>query len=434
MITPLSLNSQAILLLTAPLISGRSEYSRELLTLSEYNRLARLLRDRERQPADLIGANASETLSYCSALFDAARLQRLLGRGFLLSQAVDRWNTRAIWVVSRADPTYPRRIKLKLRENAPPVLYGCGDASLLESGGLAVVGSRHTDDDLSAFSEQVGRLAAESKYAVISGGAKGIDSAAMTGALRFGGNVIGVMAENLERGALSRENRQPLLEHRLVLISPFDPAAGFNVGHAMQRNKFIYALADAGLVVTSDLEKGGTWAGAVEQLDKLRFVPLFILERANTGRGNAALLHRGGIRWPNPQRPSEFESLFAIRDSSAAPKSRQNNLPLTLREEPVTYEPAPLVEPVEQLAENPAPAEMDAKPLPGAELLNTVREILRRELVEARTEEEVATLLAVTKPQAKAWLARLVEEAVIEKVKKSKPARFCTVTKADRLI
>lgn len=43
----------------------------------------------------------------------------------------------------------------------------------------------------------------------------------------------------------------------------------------MQRNKLIYALADASLVVSSDLNKGGTWAGAVEQLDKLKFVPVY---------------------------------------------------------------------------------------------------------------------------------------------------------------
>ncbi|MEI9864693.1 MAG: DNA-processing protein DprA [Limisphaerales bacterium] len=93
----------------------------------------------------------------------------------------------------------------------------------------------------------------------MSGGAKGIDRAAMHGALLADGDVAGVMADSLERAALARDNREPLMEGRLVLISPYDPAAGFNVGHAMQRNKVIYALADAGLVVTSDFEKGGTW-------------------------------------------------------------------------------------------------------------------------------------------------------------------------------
>jgi DNA processing protein len=63
------------------------------------------------------------------------------------------------------------------------------------------------------------------------------------------------------------------MEGQLVLVSPYDPGAGFNVGNAMQRNKLIYALADAALVVNSDFEKGGTWTGAVEQLDKLKLVP-----------------------------------------------------------------------------------------------------------------------------------------------------------------
>ncbi|MHB8521587.1 MAG: hypothetical protein ACYDH9_12630 [Limisphaerales bacterium] len=48
MIAPLTPNTQAILLLAAPLIVGRSEGNPELLTPSEYNRLARLLRERQK--------------------------------------------------------------------------------------------------------------------------------------------------------------------------------------------------------------------------------------------------------------------------------------------------------------------------------------------------------------------------------------------------
>ena len=90
--------------------------------------------------------------------------------------------------------------------------------------------------------------------------------------------------------------------------------------------------------------------------------------------------------------------------------------------------------PIEAVAETIEPAATDAKPSPEAELLSTVREILRRELAEARTEEEVANLLAVTKPQAKAWLAHLVKEAVLEKVAKSKPVRYRTANKIERLL
>src|SRR5258708_1519405 len=139
MITPLTPNTQAILLLTAPLIAGRSDASTDLLTLSEYNRLARLLREKQKQPSALLGPDGSQTLELADALFGRARLESLLGRGFLLSQAVDRWSARAVWVVSRADSTYSRRIKSRLKEDAPPVLYGCGETSLLETGGLAIV-------------------------------------------------------------------------------------------------------------------------------------------------------------------------------------------------------------------------------------------------------------------------------------------------------
>src|SRR6266516_1901184 len=148
MITPLTPNTQAILLLTAPLIIARSDENSELLTFSEYNRLARLLREKQKQPADLIGTDAGETIGICAAVFGRERLETLLGRGFLLSQAVDRWNSRAIWVVSRADGGYPRRLKTRLKEDAPPVLYGCGESEVLDSGGLAIVGSRHTDEVL----------------------------------------------------------------------------------------------------------------------------------------------------------------------------------------------------------------------------------------------------------------------------------------------
>ena len=50
----LSPNTQAILLLTAPLITGKGKDSAELLTLGEYKRLARHLREMQRQPADFL--------------------------------------------------------------------------------------------------------------------------------------------------------------------------------------------------------------------------------------------------------------------------------------------------------------------------------------------------------------------------------------------
>jgi len=304
--TSVSPNTQAILLLTAPLIAGRGESSSHLLMQGEYKRLARFLRDKQRQPSDLLAPDAAKLFQECQSLIDSDRLKRLLARGLLLSQAVERWHTRAIWVVSRADGEYPRRLKGRLRDDAPPVLYGCGEAAILDTGGLAVVGSRDADDALVEHTEGIGRLAAKAGCTLVSGGARGIDQAAMRGALEAGGKVVGVMADSLERAALNREHRALLMGGQLVLISPYDPAAGFNVGRAMQRNKLIYALADAALVVSSDYEKGGTWSGAVEQLEKLRLVPVYIRSNGETGKGLEALRRRGASPWPNPVTPAEL--------------------------------------------------------------------------------------------------------------------------------
>lgn len=430
MTTPLTSNTQAILLLTAPLVAGRDDVSAKLFSLGEYNKLARLLREKQKQPADLIGAEAGEVMELCRRQFGNERLDALLGRGFLLSQAVERWSARSIWVISRADPAYPKRLKTRLKEDAPPLLYGCGDWLLLERGGLAVVGSRHVDEELISYTEGIGNLAAEAHRALISGGAKGIDKAAINGALQSGGEAIAVMSDSLERAAVVRENLEPLMDHRLLLVSPYDPAAGFNVGNAMQRNKVIYALADAGLVVTSDFEKGGTWAGAIEQLERYHFVPVFVRNGNNAGRGNAALIHHGGQPWPNPKNGVELGRALSAAVESVAAEPKQEALSFTLQEQPVSYtSPVKPVEPAHVAGEEPKVISS-----PAEELFKTVREILRRELVAGNTEAEIAGLLGVTKLQTKEWLAKLIREGVVEKVKKTKPVRYRISTAPNRLL
>jgi predicted Rossmann fold nucleotide-binding protein DprA/Smf involved in DNA uptake len=420
----LSQNTQAILLLTAPLIAGRGESSSDSLTLGEYKRLARILRDEQRQPADLLSSNAGELLRECQQLFDGNRLTRLLGRGFLLSQVIERWQTRAIWVISRADVGYPRRLKMRLGEDAPPVLYGCGDAAILDTGGLAVVGSRHVDDALVSYTESVGRLAATARCTLVSGGARGIDQAAMRGALEASGKVTGVLADSLERAVCSREHRELLMDGRLVLISPYDPAAGFNVGHAMQRNKLIYALADAALVVSSDYDKGGTWAGAVEQLDKLRFVPVYVRSNGETEKGLEALRKRGALCWPDSMTPEALVETLAAAPLAHTRTHVQRCLsfdgPSEPREKTVNDQLKHSM-----LEASASSGSVVAGSPPAEELFAKVRELLTR-MNTAKTEGEVAEELQVSKGQAREWLQRLVDKGVLEKL--SKPIRYCPVS------
>ena len=306
MSTALSQDSQVILLLTAPLMTGSMEPSTDLLTPGEYGHLAVFLHEVQKSPGDLLTADADSLLKQCQGVVDGDRLRKLLGRGFLLSQAVERWQARAIWVITSADASYPQRFRERLKDNAPTILYGCGDATILATGGLAVVGSRNAIPALRTYAEYIGQLAAHAQQTIVSGGARGIDQAAMHGALEAGGTVVGILADSLERAALNREYRSPLMEGQLVLVSPYDPMAEFNVGNAMQRNKLIYALADAALVVSYDDQKGGTWAGAAEQLTMLRLVPVFVRSRGDIEKGLQELQKLGALPWPNPDSPAEL--------------------------------------------------------------------------------------------------------------------------------
>ena len=308
----LSPNTKAILLLTAPLIVGRDKNrgTADLLTPTEYAKLALYLQEVGRQPADLMGPDADQLLGDCRYMPDIDRFRRLLNRGFLLSQAVERWHTRGIWVTSRADEDYPEKLKVRLKRQSPVLLYGCGDREILNSGGLAVVGSRRVDDSLVEYTQDIGRLVARDRRTLISGAARGIDQAAMRGALEADGRVAGVLADSLERTVMNREHRNLFLEERLALISPYDPNAGFNVGHAMQRNKLIYALADAALVVNAEKNKGGTWTGAKEQLETLRLVPIYVRSTGEASKGLEALKNLGAQPWPNPEDAEGLEAIL----------------------------------------------------------------------------------------------------------------------------
>jgi len=426
----LSDNTQAILLLTAPLIVGRGQPSADLLSPGEYKRLARHLHQLGKVPADLLSGQAEDVLSAVHQTIDAERLKGLLARGLALSQAIDRWQTRSIWVVSRADAEYPQLLKVRLKEDRPAVIYGCGERSILECGGLAVVGSRNVDDALIEYTQSVGRLAAKSRKTLVSGGARGIDQAAMRGALEAGGKVIGVMADSLEKAAMNRDHREMLMEGQLVLISPYDPGAGFNVGNAMQRNKLIYALSDAALVVNSDLGKGGTWAGAVEQLAKLRLVPVYVRSDGAENKAFAALQQKGALPWPNPTDP---EGLLAALTAENAPRETEpvpTQLGLEAADLLTFTESEPLAEVAITAPESlPVPPDHSVLPVvamvkgvspvdPAEMLFEAAKRSICQVLETPKKIAEIADALKITQAQVKDWLPRLIEDGHIEKAKR----------------
>jgi uncharacterized protein (TIGR00725 family) len=288
-----SLQTQAVLLMTVWFPKAPKDEPKPL-TPTEWGRFAAWLKSQEKSPEALMtSADPADCLDgWLDPSITPERIRHLLGRSGALGLALEKWQRAGLWVMTRSDPDYPSRLKKRLKLEAPPVLFGCGNRQLLDQGGIAVVGSRAAREEDLDFTSRLGAEIAAQGYSVVSGGAAGVDETAMLGALEREGTAVGVLAENLLRAALSAKYRSGLMSRNLVLVSPFNPEAPFNVGNAMARNKYIYCLADAGVVVTTSKESGGTWAGAIENL-KNGWVPIWVKEHGDADSGNAALVQRG---------------------------------------------------------------------------------------------------------------------------------------------
>jgi len=315
-----SADTQAVLLLTAPLLAGRRTEGLKPLNTRDYQKVADHLREVGRRPSDLLDAGSTDLRTACGAIVGIERLDALLRRGMLLSQALDRWATRGIWVVSRADADYPRRLLTALGTAAPPILYGAGDISLLSRQALGVVGSRKAPDAALEVAAAAGAGAARIGALLVSGNAQGIDRVAMQAAADAGGVIVAVLADGLEKQALVPENRDALHDDRLVAVSPFDPGVGRTVGLLMGRNKVIYGLSDAVLVADTKHGEGGTWSGAHEHLTRGRAATVYVRVDTPLSAGQDALLALGGQVWPEAYDDDDLSVILTARDTpSRAP-------------------------------------------------------------------------------------------------------------------
>lgn len=215
-------------------------------------------------------------------------------------------------MIGRGEGIYPKRLKQKLKHLAPPILYGIGNQNLLSLGGLAVVGSRDVDEEGINYTRQVVETCAKGDIQVISGGARGVDQTSMLGALESGGTAVGILADSLLKTSVNSKYRTYIREDKLTLISTYDPDAGFSVGNAMGRNKYVYSSADYALIVNSLVEKGGTWAGAIEALAKIKDIPVFVRNQGTVSEGNQQLLKRGAKSFPEIPLNQPLKELLAI--------------------------------------------------------------------------------------------------------------------------
>jgi predicted Rossmann fold nucleotide-binding protein DprA/Smf involved in DNA uptake len=271
------------------------------LSLREWNDLAGRIEKSTAQTAgailDLSAAELCEALGIDDDL--SVRIRQLLDRSAAVASELERLESLGIWAITREDKAYPERYRERLNSSAPPVLFGTGSLAMIGKRGLAVVGSRDASELAVDAAEFAGAATAACDLVLYSGGAKGVDGRSMGAALENGGRVVGVLADSLERAVQAPANREAIGDGRLTLLTPYSPKAPFNVGMAMGRNKLIYTLADWALVVASDAETGGTWAGAIEAL-KAKWVPVFACDGEGLPDGNKRLLGRGALPFPYP--------------------------------------------------------------------------------------------------------------------------------------
>lgn len=251
------------------------------------------------------------------------RFLRLIDRSASLTFEISKYESMGIALVTRADPIYPDRLKKKLKNSCPPLFYVAGDISLLKKEAIGYVGSRSVGESDIAFTQATVRKTVDGGYAVVSGGARGTDSVAEEAALQNEGYAIAYLSDSMLRKLRNAQANHAVQQGRLLLLSVVNPDAGFNVGVAMMRNKFIYAQSEATVVVKADYNKGGTWAGANENLSKKYALTLCW---SHPYPGNKALIEKGAIpideNWDG-----DIHSLIGTSNSGTESRVEDNSAP-----------------------------------------------------------------------------------------------------------
>lgn len=324
----LSLDSKVTLLLGSRL-AIRKDSDLTPLTLREWNILEKNLKTSGLDsPVDLLGLEVNDIQKHLDISDEeAVRIAELLERIELLEQSLAYYADKGIQVITRNEMMYPQRYRERLKDSAPLVLFYAGEPALMGQPGIAVVGSRHLDPIGQACAEFVGNTCGLSGLVLYSGGAKGVDSLSTQAALDARGTAVSILAHSLEQTIKDAMTKKAVERGDLCLMTPYTPDAGFSVGTAMGRNKLVYSLADYAIVVASDAEKGGTWAGATETL-KAGWVPVFILEHPNMPDGNRLLIQKGGVPFPHPF-PEHFSKLESwLREKSQPSRLKPKQLGL----------------------------------------------------------------------------------------------------------
>lgn len=167
----------------------------------------------------------------------------------------ERWERQGLTLLPITSSSYPTC--LKNLDDPPPLLFLRGNKGLLDGPSVAVVGTRSPSEVGWRAAEALGRILGAAGLVVVSGLARGIDSAAHRGALSVGGSTLAVLGSGL---AVSPASAQRKLVETIarsgLLVSEFAPLDPPRRHHFPKRNRLLAALSRAVVVVEAG-EKSG---------------------------------------------------------------------------------------------------------------------------------------------------------------------------------
>jgi DNA processing protein len=200
---------------------------------------------------------------------------------------------------------YPKLLRQTV--DHPPFLFCQGDLDLLNKKGISVVGTRKPSELGLRRAKKLAMLLSTNGYVIVSGLARGIDTAAHQGAIKAGGKTIGVIGTPLDR-FYPKDNTelQGLIARAHLLISQFPfghPVSKFNFP---SRNYTMSGITYATVVIEAS-ETSGALIQARQCMAQGRH--LFLLKN---------LLERKDLRWPKKYAE---QGAFIISEIDDVPKA-----------------------------------------------------------------------------------------------------------------